>query len=326
LRYFFDQHMVEMVDVKTKKVFLKKSSCPKEITSDEFIVGGKVTLYSRELDIVDYGDLKTKEKLNYQIQQCLLILTSQTYKNWGKIITELSETMSLFKVKSVLISQNTAVNVCQIFDENQRKSSLFTDGVNLVLVFNSEDVYNKLKVLSDSLLIPSYGDFFYTINGTQTSSLIQLFFTENYPTSATLDSCSLCLIKPHAVKSKLLGKILDVVISQGYEVSALKSLYFDKIQAEEFLEVYKGVIPDFSQHVLQLTSGLCIALEVRAENAVETFRETAGPWDVEIAAELRPDTIRGKFGIDRVLNAVHCTDLSTDGEMECEYCFKLVIN
>jgi nucleoside-diphosphate kinase len=47
--------------------------------------------------------------------------------------------------------------------------------------------------------------------------------------------------------------------------------------------VYKGVIPDFADHVAQLAMGLCVALEVRAENAVRTFRETAGPWDVEMA-------------------------------------------
>jgi hypothetical protein len=47
--------------------------------------------------------------------------------------------------------------------------------------------------------------------------------------------------------------------------------------------VYKGVIPDFADHVSQLAMGLCVALEVRAENAVRTFRETAGPWDVEMA-------------------------------------------
>lgn len=53
----------------------------------------------------------------------------------------------------------------------------------------------------------------------------------------------------------------------------------------------------------ELTEGPCIALEVRAENAVETFRQTAGPWDVEIAKELRPKTVRAKFGMDRVSEA-----------------------
>ena len=72
------------------------------------------------------------------------------------------------------------------------------------------------------------------------------------PTSATLDSCTCCVIKPHAVKAKAVGKILDIVISQGYDVSAISSVHFDKIQAEEFYEVYKGVVPEYSDHVLQV--------------------------------------------------------------------------
>ena len=48
-------------------------------------------------------------------------------------------------------------------------------------------------------------------------------------------------------------------------------------------QVYQGVIPDFPEHVTQLSLGTSVALEVRAQSAVQTFRETAGPWDVEMA-------------------------------------------
>jgi nucleoside-diphosphate kinase len=216
LRYFIDQHMVEMVDVKNKKVFLKKSSCPKEITSNEFIVGGKITLYSRELEIVDYGDLKTKEKLNYQLQQCLVILPPQTYNDWGNIITELSKEMLVFKVKSVIITQSTASTVVQVLEENSKKSNFLQNGANLVIIFNATNAYDKLKNVSDTILIPKFGEFLYTKNNQQTSTLQQLFFVENYNNSATLDSCTCCIIKPHAVKAKLFGNILNLVIKQGY--------------------------------------------------------------------------------------------------------------
>ena len=43
------------------------------------------------------------------------------------------------------------------------------------------------------------------------------------------------------------------------------------------------MIPDFVDHVTQLCLGISVALEVRAENAVRTFRETAGPWNIEVA-------------------------------------------
>ena len=50
--------------------------------------------------------------------------------------------------------------------------------------------------------------------------------------------------------------------SQGYEISAVSNVFFDRLQAEEFLEVYKDVVPDYVDHVLQLSNGPSIALEV----------------------------------------------------------------
>ena len=85
-----------------------------------------------------------------------------------------------------------------------------------------------------------------------------------------------------------------------------------------------GVILEYSDHVLQLTAGLSIAIEIRAQNAVTTFRESAGPWDIEMAKALRPQSIRGKYGLDLLRNAIHCTDLATDGVTECEYVFKIM--
>merc|ERR1712166_1025606 len=61
--------------------------------------------------------------------------------------------------------------------------------------------------------------------------------------------------------------------------------------------------------------------EVRAENPVETFRQTAGPWDVDMARELAPNSIRGAFGQDNSKNAVHCTDLPNDAFDEVNYFF-----
>lgn len=48
---------------------------------------------------------------------------------------------------------------------------------------------------------------------------------------------------------------------------------------KEFLEVYKGVVPEYNQMVEELTNGPCIALEVRHENVVPALRELCGPHD-----------------------------------------------
>ena len=97
----------------------------------------------------------------------------------------------------------------------------------------------------------------------------------------------------------------------------------DKPTAEEFFEVYKGVLPEFVGMIDHMTSGPCIVLEVRQENAVKSLRELVGPMDPEIAKGLRPNTIRAKFGHSKEINAVHCTDLPEDGQLEVEYFFSI---
>ena len=116
----------------------------------------------------------------------------------------------------------------------------------------------------------------------------------------------------------------------GLAVTALKILEFSRGQAEEFLEVYKDVVPEYvvrrgaagrgaarrrpfsprsrpnalfspprplQDLVNEYSSGPMIALEVSGEGAVETVRAIAGPRDVEVARRVRPHTMRAKHGV-----------------------------
>ena len=95
--------------------------------------------------------------------------------------------------------------------------------------------------------------------------------------TATFTHCSLLLVKPHAVASGLCGKIVGEVASAGFEVSALGMFNLDRVAAKEFLEVYDNVVPDYSKYVSELSSGNCLALEVRhADNVVQRLRDLAG--------------------------------------------------
>ena len=145
LKLFTDQHMVEMVDLKSRKMFLRKSPCPNELTKDDFYVGSKICLYSRELEIIDYGDIKTKERLFMQVQQCVVILPSCSYNDWGKTIQKLNHDMVLTKVKTIIMSQSTADRVCGILNIGQRKNSDFSSGVSLVVQLQGSDGFNKVE-------------------------------------------------------------------------------------------------------------------------------------------------------------------------------------
>lgn len=63
---------------------------------------------------------------------------------------------------------------------------------------------------------------------------------------------------------------------------------------------------------------VAIAISSGGENTVEKARKLCGPYDPEVAKYLREDTIRAKYGSDKVKNAVHCTDLVEDGALEVD--------
>lgn len=104
--------------------------------------------------------------------------------------------------------------------------------------------------------------------------------------------------------------------------------------------------------VLELTSGKFVALEIGADNpntnVYKDFRQLCGPsdpvrfllafldWEINrfykfwvsfwqvVARQLYPKSIRGKFGVNKVQNAIHCTDLVEDCKLEVEYFFKIL--
>ncbi|MBN3299653.1 NDK7 kinase, partial [Amia calva] len=134
--------------------------------------------------------------------------------------------------------------------------------------------------------------------------------------TAKYTDCTCCIIKPHAISEALTGKILNAISEAGFQVSALQMVNMDRANAEEFFEVYKGVVAEYTSMVAELCSGPCMALEICATEAPRTFREFCGPADPEIARHLRPNTLRALFGKNKIQNAVHCTDLPEDGILE----------
>ncbi|MPC18467.1 Nucleoside diphosphate kinase 7 [Portunus trituberculatus] len=122
--------------------------------------------------------------------------------------------------------------------------------------------------------------------------------------------------------------ILKAIKEEEFDVSALQIFRMDKVQSEEFLEVYKGVVSEYPGMVQQLMSGPLVALEitsrVHGSQTPTKFREFVGPADPEVARELRPNSLRARFGEDTVKNALHCSDLPDDGPLEVEYFFKIL--
>uniref|UniRef100_A0A6I8S5A1 Nucleoside diphosphate kinase homolog 7 n=1 Tax=Xenopus tropicalis TaxID=8364 RepID=A0A6I8S5A1_XENTR len=142
--------------------------------------------------------------------------------------------------------------------------------------------------------------------------------------TAKFTDCTCCIIKPHAISEGLTGKILNAILDAGFEISAMQMFTIERANAEEFCEIYKGVVAEFSDMIVELCSGPCIALEIRDAEAPKRFRDFCGPADPEIARHLRPKTLRARFGKNKIKNAVHCTDLPEDAPLEVQYFFKIL--
>jgi len=320
LKLFIKDMNIEMVDLKSKKLFLKRSPAPEYVKKTDFFIGGRVLLYSRELDIVEYGDGYTRGQLAVAMEPAVILLPSSSQASWGTLIEAAgAKGLNVAQAKLVLFGPAQINEVQAVMGSGEGLND--PAGV-LVLCLAGSDGVAVTKEVVESLGIAALMSS--SVAMAEDLKGMLLGPKSDLESSVTLDSCTCCIIKPHAVREGLIGPILTHLVKQSYEISALSTLYFGTEAAEEFLEVYKGVVPEYNDHVVELCGGMCVAIELRAQDAVRTFRQTAGPWDVEMAKELRPNTIRGIYGVDKVRNVVHCTDLESDAVAECEFVFKLM--
>jgi nucleoside-diphosphate kinase len=78
-----------------------------------------------------------------------------------------------------------------------------------------------------------------------------------------MNNCSLCIIKPHIIKEGMAGKVIDAILAEGFEISAMEMFYLDRPTAENFFDVYKGVLAEYNPMLEHISSGPIIAMEIR---------------------------------------------------------------
>merc|ERR1739848_332730 len=59
------------------------------------------------------------------------------------------------------------------------------------------------------------------------------FNKNHYPTTAAFDNCTLCVIRPHALRAGHAGKIIETIQDKGFEISAAQTFHLNRPQAEE---------------------------------------------------------------------------------------------
>ena len=128
---------------------------------------------------------------------------------------------------------------------------------------------------------------------------------------------TLAIIKPDAYKDGKTGKIIDRIISEGFNIKEMKQIHMSTRQAEGFYEIHKDR-PFFGELTEFMSSGNCVVLSLQRDNAVAKWREVIGATNPEEATE---GTIRDLYGKNTGNNAVHGSDSPENGIIESNYFF-----
>ena len=128
---------------------------------------------------------------------------------------------------------------------------------------------------------------------------------------------TLCIIKPDAVRKKVQGSIIQKVLDAGFQILGLKMIHLTGSQARAFYAVHKER-PFYNDLVNFMTSGPCITIALRKENAVEDYRKLIGATD---PAKADAGTIRKLFANSMQENAVHGSDSIENAKIEVAFFF-----
>lgn len=131
------------------------------------------------------------------------------------------------------------------------------------------------------------------------------------------DKTTLTIIKPQAVRNLHSGKIIDMILSAGYIIKAIKMVTLSHDLASKFYEIHKDR-PFYENLVKSMTSGPVIVALLEKDNAVQDYREFIGSTN---PAEAVTGTIRNLFGTSMQDNAVHGSDSDENAAREASFFF-----
>jgi nucleoside-diphosphate kinase len=129
---------------------------------------------------------------------------------------------------------------------------------------------------------------------------------------------TLAIIKPDAVKKKIIGKIIQRIEEEGFKILGLKMLHITREEAKGFYIVHKD--KHFYQSLTEfMSSGEIVVMVLEGENAISQWREVMGATDPALA---KTGTLRRMFGFSVERNAVHGSDSPPTAEWEIDYFYK----
>ena len=128
---------------------------------------------------------------------------------------------------------------------------------------------------------------------------------------------TLAILKPDCLQRNLVGKVIDRIEENGFEISGLKMIKMTKEQAEGFYAVHQGK-SFFAELVEFMTESPVVVAALRKDNAVQAWRDLMGATNPENAA---PGTLRKEYAESIGRNTVHGSDSDENAKREIAFFF-----
>ncbi|ELW47264.1 Nucleoside diphosphate kinase 7 [Tupaia chinensis] len=276
-----------MHDVKNHRTFLKRTKYD-DLRLEDLYIGNKVNVFSRQLVLIDYGDQYTARQLGSRKEKTLALIKPDAISKAGEIIEIINKSgFTITKLKMMMLSSELIQFITSgpVIAMEILRDDAICEWKRLLGPANSgvarTDAPGSIRALfgTDGIRNAAHGPDSFASAARE----MELFFPSSGgcgpANTARFTNCTCCIVKPHAVSEGLLGKILMTIRDACFEISAMQMFNMDRVNVEEFYEVYKGVVSGYNEMVTEMSSGPCVALEIQQTNPAKTFREFCGPAD-----------------------------------------------
>jgi nucleoside-diphosphate kinase len=128
---------------------------------------------------------------------------------------------------------------------------------------------------------------------------------------------TLAIIKPDAVETRQIGRILQRIEEAGFQIRAMRLVRLTRRQAEGFYAVHRER-PFYGSLTEFMSSGPSVVLALEAPDAIRKWRTLMGATD---PAKADAGTIRKDFARSIERNATHGSDAPETAATELSYFF-----
>eukprot|EP00768_Dysnectes_brevis_P007942 gnl/Dysnectes_brevis/693_a765_3561.p1 GENE.gnl/Dysnectes_brevis/693_a765_3561~~gnl/Dysnectes_brevis/693_a765_3561.p1 ORF type:complete len:373 (-),score=61.04 gnl/Dysnectes_brevis/693_a765_3561:41-1159(-) len=339
---------IELFDLKNRRLFLRKSAFP-DITLDQMVVGRYITIHGRQLKIADFANDFTRQQLASKTQVTCAMVKPNAMPHMISIL-HLAQQAGLTPVRLKLVHLRMT-HASEFYAEHQSRpffpalTSMMTSEPILAVELAGKDAVAKWRTLlgptnpeaarneAPQSIRALYGDNITrnaahgSANPEDAARELEILFGSSGPAAISAEhrDSTIVVINPKHMEdaSSILIDLVKCCSAQGLQFTGIRTVTPCRSEVAELMEAYRGVIHRWKDYVDMLSSGTGIAVEVTGRDAVAKVREWAGPFETMVAKHLAPNSVRARYGVDEVDNAVMVTDLVDDGPLQSAFWFRM---